>query len=269
MILKFFSRKPPPPPPRDVADLLNGRTAPGVILAPASEGRSYLGGSVVLPPNIRWPSKDGKPLTFLACIDLSELKAAHDFEWLPPDGQLLFFYDSQDQPWGFDPKDRGGWSVLFLNKLAGSGIEQPVPALPRKSVRFIKVDTIPSWERLDDLGLTDSEMDLLIDLQDKQYQGHSQHQIGGFPYPIQGDGMELEAQLASSGVYCGDPEGYKNPRVKELRPGEKDWRLLLQFDSDDDIKAMWGDAGRLYFWVREHDARIGEFGNVWVVLQCY
>jgi hypothetical protein len=42
--------------------------------------------------------------------------------------------------------------------------------------------------------------------------------------------MQLECQLASNGIYCGDPDGYKNPRVAELKSGAADWILLLQID---------------------------------------
>ena len=68
--------------------------------------------------------------------------------------------------------------------------------------------------------------------------------------------------------YCGDGTGYRSEEGLRLAPGAKDWRLLLQFSSDDDLDVMWGDVGDLYFWVREQDARKGDFSNVWLVLQC-
>ncbi len=80
--------------------------------------------------------------------------------------------------------------------------------------------------------------------------------------------MELEAQLASNGVYCGDGSGYQSEEGKRLAVGAKDWRLLLQFSSDDDLGVMWGDLGELYFWVKEQDSVEGDFSDVWLILQC-
>ena len=270
MILKFFRRKPPPPPPRDTASLLKGRTAPAILAKASDAGSSYFGGEVELPKNVPWPSKDGRPLTLLACIDLEEARMAHCVPWLPASGRLLFFYDIEQQPWGYDPKDRGSWSVIHItaDTASSTATSSRAEALARKPVGFVKIESIPSYERVHDLNLNDAETNQLFDLQEKQYQGGRQHQLGGYPSPAQGDDMELECQLASAGVYCGNPEGYKDPRVATLKDGAKDWRLLLQFDSDDDLGVMWGDCGKLYFWVREQDSRAGRFENVWLVLQC-
>lgn len=47
------------------------------------------------------------------------------------------------------------------------------------------------------------------------------------------------------------------------------WRLLLQIDSDDDLGIMWGDLGRIYFWVREPSLRDRSFREAWTILQCH
>ena len=65
-----------------------------------------------------------------------------------------------------------------------------------------------------------------------------------------------------------DSSGYDDPRAKTLEAGAKDWRLLLQMDSDDDLDVMWGDAGILYFWIQADEARRGDFSNAWMILQC-
>lgn len=48
-----------------------------------------------------------------------------------------------------------------------------------------------------------------------------------------------------------------------------DWRLLLQVDTDADLKTKWGDAGRLYYWIREADARAGDFSKIQMVGQSH
>src|SRR5690606_36639600 len=72
---------------------------------------SYFGGQPPAIEGFEWPRKSGSPLAFLACLDLAEIPDV--LPWLPRSGTLLFFYDIENQPWGFDPKDRGSWQVLF------------------------------------------------------------------------------------------------------------------------------------------------------------
>ena len=80
--------------------------------------------------------------------------------------------------------------------------------------------------------------------------------------------MELESQLASNGIYVGDSKGYESEQAKKLEAEAKDWKLLFQFDSDEELDIMWGDCGMIYFWVQEQKARKNEFDNTWLILQC-
>jgi len=80
--------------------------------------------------------------------------------------------------------------------------------------------------------------------------------------------MELESQLVSNGLYCGDETGYNDPRAAALAEGAADWVLLLQVDTDDDAGMMWGDCGLIYFWIRREDLARRDFSNVWMILQC-
>lgn len=80
--------------------------------------------------------------------------------------------------------------------------------------------------------------------------------------------MELECQLVTNGLYCGDSSGYKDPRAESLKAGAANWKLLLQLVSDDDLGVMWGDSGTVYFWVEEQAASVGRFENTWLILQC-
>jgi uncharacterized protein YwqG len=202
---------------------------------------------------------------------LPSLHRALSIDWLPSEGRLLFFYDVESQPWGFDPKDRGSWAVIHIAD--GAGISSP-PALtnttPLRKLSYRAIQSIPSLQRpeLAELALTDREEQIFFDIVQARFGKSAAHQVGGYPDPIQGDEMELECQLVSNGIYCGDASGYQSTRAADLASGAREWRLLLQLASDDQIDTMWGDLGNLYFWVREQDARAGRFENVWMVLQC-
>ena len=280
MFWKWFRSKEDRKPARDVGALTRGLTLPAIHVVKAEvASRSYLGGVPELPPGVPWPEAGGKPLSFLAQIELAELQSVVGFDWLPQTGALLFFYDLESQPWGFDPRDRGKWAVLHLPAAveAASALpgktkhSSPGRILRRAGVTFRSMDSYPPFERetIAALKLSDEEAEALTDLQTRPFQGRPQHQVGGFPSPVQGDIMELECQLVSHGIYCGDESGYRDPRATELGASARDWKLLLEFDSDDDLDVMWGDAGMLYFWVREQDARAGNFADTWLVLQCY
>ena len=263
-------------PPRDVAALVEPLRKPCVLLRTREdESLSAFGGLPPDHPGFRWPIRNGRPLGYLACIDLSEIKA---LDWLPPEGLLLFFYDLDEQPWGFDPKDRGGWAVVHVaDPSTVHGVATTPPgwrkewSLPRSPIRIESGSSVPSWDHpvVEPLALTDVEQDVLIELHDAACGGAPRHQVGGYASPVQTAEMELECQLVSNGLYCGDATGYQDPRAESLKAGAADWRLLLQVDSDDGLGVMWGDLGMLYFWVRAQDARAGDFSNAWLVMQCH
>ena len=275
---RWFGRRRDDTPVRDVAALAAPLAKPAVhIVKTDASSLSHFGGSPSLPPGARWPERDGRPLGFLARLSLPEIHRASPVDWLPETGALLFFYDMEGQPWGFDPRDRGSSAVLLVPDLPA-----PVPqpgaragvsslALPHRNVAFRRIAVLPSWERdsIRALELSDKESDLLIDLAESVFQGEPKHQVSGFPAPVQGDEMELECQLVSNGLYCGDSTGYADERANALKPGAASWRLLLQVDSDDALGVMWGDGGAIYYWVQEEAARAGRFDNTWLVLQCH
>jgi uncharacterized protein YwqG len=41
---------------------------------------------------------------------------------------------------------------------------------------------------------------------------------------------------------------------------------LLQLDSDHEACMMWGDLGRLYFWIKDADFEACRFENTWMIL---
>jgi uncharacterized protein YwqG len=266
-----------PLPLEEVRALAGPLAAAAVHLVPASGvTSSYFRGEPLLPAGVSWPAKNGKRLAFLASIDLASVAEVVSFDWLPRDGRLLFFYDIDGQPWGFDPKDRGSWAVIH-----DAGVAASPPLSSEAPLQFVSPQLIASLPRtyprprsyerpeISALELTDEQSDALIEITDSIYGDGPRHQIGGFPSAVQGDAMELECQLASNGIYAGEPAGYETPQAKALEAGATEWRLLFQVDGDDALNLMWGDCGIIYFWIREEDARARRFDKAWLVLQCH
>ncbi len=276
---RIFGKKQDNAPERDVDELAAPLAAPAIHLVTGdAPTRSHFGGSPRLPSDVSWPERNGAKLGFLARLSLSEIRAAHPVPWLPSEGALLFFYDMEHQPWGYDPKDRGSSAVLLVPDLSNSleqcdadaDADDNASPFPYLNIALRRIQVLPSeqHEAVRALHLTDPEFDAFCDLGDAPFDGRPKHQVSGFPAPVQGDDMELECQLVSNGIYCGNPSGYKDPRVPELTPGAANWRLLLQLDTDDTLDVMWGDCGTIYYWIREEEAKSGNFANTWLIQQC-
>jgi uncharacterized protein YwqG len=240
-------------------------------------GVSKIGGTPDLPEGVEWPSWNGKPMSFIAQVRLADAVTFDAAEALPKNGILYFFYGAEQSTWGFDPKDRGSWKVIHFD---GDAVKlrraEPPQALPEHgrfsacSVSFSNELSLPPWESLcvEKLRLSDRESDDYFDLLYGTAEDQVIHKMLGHPDPIQGD-MQLECQLVFHGLYTGDASGYEDSRRAELEKGAEDWQLLLQIDSDDNAQMTWGDAGRLYFWIRKQDLQKRNFENVWMILQCY
>lgn len=254
---------------------LRAMAAPSLRPFASDAGRSRLGGLPSLGAEFAWPDRNGRSMSFLAQIDLAEVREAGGPDWLPDRGMLFFFYDDEDGAWGFSPDDRGGWAVLY-DAAPQDRVGRPLPP-SAPATHFVPCpvamraqESLPSPQRLqvDPDALDEAAWDSLYDTVSANDGDPPWHQIGGWPQPIQNDEMELECQFAANGLYSSDAAVYGSDAAKALAPGASDWRLLLQLDSDPACEMMWGDAGMLYFWIRENEARAGDFSNVWMILQC-
>jgi uncharacterized protein YwqG len=240
-------------------------------------GQSRIGGLPDLPEGLTWPVFDGRRLAFIAQLNLADFAPLLPLGEIPAAGFLLFFYDERQQAWGFDPQDRGSSRVVFVPSgvalhPAPPSQEEEQRAFPLCIVSDIRATlTVPGYESplIKSLGLSSDEDDQYFDgVLQPLSPPDGFHQFGGYAEPVQGD-MQLECQLVTHGVYVGEPAGYKDPRRASLEPGAADWRLLLQVDSDDNAAMMWGDAGRLYYWIRKQDLASRRFAETWTILQCH
>jgi uncharacterized protein YwqG len=238
---------------------------------------SRIGGRPALVNPELWPKYKGKSLAFIAQLNLEDLPPEMQSDVLPSKGLLYFFYVADQSTWGYDPAHKGSWAVLYTENVpADTPLTEFPTDLPEhgrfreKPVRLEKSISIPDPNSiLPGKNLGEKQEDEIADVygQFTEY-GGSIHQLLGYPAQIQGD-MQLECQLVSNGLYCGDETGYNDPRAGELKKGASQWRLLLQVDTDNDTDMMWGDSGRIYFWIKDSDLKNMSFVKAWMVLQCY
>jgi uncharacterized protein YwqG len=256
------------------AILLKTITTPEDQLA---SGRTKIGGRPDLPQGFQWPVFDDNHLAFIAQLNLEEIAPYDTEHLLPGTGILYFFYDANQEIWGFDPGDSGGWKVIYFdgdpNTLQRMDFPESIPEDARFQACRIEIKnepSLPAWESvyIEELNLSEEESDAYSEITGVDYDTDFNHKLLGHPCQIQDD-MQLECQLVSNGLYCGDSSGYEDPRRAVLEKSVKDWRLLLEIDSDERAGMMWGDTGRLYFWIKDADLKKRQFDKVWMILQCY
>lgn len=254
-------------------------------------GASRIGGSPDFPAGREWPSwHASRPemrggsivhteatqshLHFIAQIQLKDVAGFQGAKCLPQQGMLFFFFDAESQPWGYDPNDRGGARVLFFDGRSSDLIRtsRPAPEGDYSShpcaLSCVQEWTLPSWNELAlDTDHYDDYEELLADLYEMPSDGCPEplHRLLGHSQNVQNE-MKLECELVSHGVYCGDSSGYD---TQEFATGANDWQLLLQIDTDDRPGWMWGDSGRIYYWIRRQDLAERRFDKAWAILQCY
>ena len=249
------------------------------------------GGVPDVPKDFVWPvfemagSKEGPvkclPLSFLVqfnCADIAEL----DKEGLlPKSGLLSFFYEMDSQCWGFDPRDKGCARVFWFED-----VQNLVPAdFPRdlqEEFRFPVVgitaeanDYLPDWQ---DFATAKKEFEHDWDQFEEERimlgceEDSNASKLLGWPDVIQNN-MTCECELVTRGHYLGNTwdEIPEADIQYALQNSIREWQMLLQLDTveTEDFGLMFGDCGRLYFYIRKTDLAERRFDRVWLILQCY
>ncbi|MCH6259491.1 DUF1963 domain-containing protein, partial [Puniceicoccaceae bacterium K14] len=151
-----------------------------------------------------WPTWNGKPQSFLAQLDLSEISQA-DSSFLPSTGYLYFFYDQEQGVWGFDPQDIGGWKVLYTEASIETFTERSAPEglveeyiYKAKAIVSKRIETIPGAQLLPNYPTgDDEEWDAYEDKRSAPFENQPRHQMFGYCSPVQNAEMDVECQLAS------------------------------------------------------------------------
>ncbi len=240
-------------------------------------GVSKVGGLPDMPLDIPWPKWGTDPLSFIAQFRMSDV-AKYDIDnLLPTDGMMYFFYDAYQDAWGSDPADAGSCKVIYFNGDLTSIVRRKAPRnLPQEArfgncrVSFSQEDSFPASESHDvfKLDMSIQEMSAYQNISQplvEYFELHSTHRLLGNPDIVQDD-MQVECQLATQGFHHDNDSGDNDPS-----PGVRaaDWRLLLQIGTEERIGMMWGDSGRLYFWIPKDALATHDFDKVWTMLQCY
>lgn len=219
-----------------------------------------------------------KPLHFIALIRLVDIAPHAPTLGLPETGALIFFFDAERAQGTFWPEARGAWRILYardedelvlvenppvhVDEFVASTLTFELQYSLPEDIRSetgdadLRVYGSPEYEKVHRTLLGGSAHDQVI------------HQLGGAPQEVQ-NGLMIQCQLASNGVDCGNPEDYQQPRARSLAAGARDWRLVLQVDSDEPGPGWsWGDVGRLYYCLHKDDLAAARFDRAWFAEQC-
>jgi uncharacterized protein YwqG len=239
-----------------------------------SIGTSKIGGLPDLPSGISWPTYKDLPQSFIAQIRLDDVRQYDVDKVLPEQGMLWFFYDAQQETFGADPADRGGWQVFFSDDTHPSLQHTSAPTkLPADSqfhacsLRITSEITLSQQPKLEipNFDWTKEEQQkyeqLLSTFPDSADRALPHNRLLGNPDTIQDD-MRSQCQLVSHGV-----TDENDPRAAELSSGAKNWHLLFQVDSDEHAGMRWADNGLLYYWIEQADLAARRFDATWLVLQ--
>ena len=259
-------------------------------LAESPEGASKFGGEPDLPPGHEWPYYEGKPLSFLAQIDLAEASKYDTEGLLPKSGILSFFYECEEQPWGYDPKDEGSFKV-YLFPEGTKLVRTPVPEdmedylkFSEYGMRFSSHTGYPDLYELEDYAAengigypeySDDEDDELWDsyMEWTERDGAENTKLLGYAELVQNPMREQCVEVAERGYYLGNGDYSKQLTDKdraEIKAKRQDWLLLFQLGDDiaETIGTMFGDCGNIYFWIRKQDLAECRFDKTWCILQC-
>lgn len=249
---------------------------------------SKIGGKPFLPNDFEWPlytcKDDGvtRPLSFLCQINLSDVKQYDSEGLLPPEGMLYFFYECEAFRWGFDPEDKGAARVFYFENTEGFvPCELPEDlaedySMPEIAVMFSGRNSYPKFEELEchsDIECDWEEYDeMLARLGVNIDEDPEDHKLLGYADIIQNE-MLTECERVNRGLYCGNPESYRNTPdevTASIQNEAKNWTLLLQLYTieTDDFEWMFGDCGMIYFYIKREDLAARRFDKAWYAVQC-
>lgn len=215
-------------------------------------GSSKMGGFPDLPDSIEWPVNDGRAMSFLMQINLSELFEKQGTTALPTNGLLYFFIDYLTATDGlFSERITVNCKVCYFEDQFGDGTKE----LTRQSGGDYLPKTYPSCAITyrPEQSLPSSFSDLVPEQFDLELFNTASSFLDGYSVL---PGQEIKTKLL----------GYPD-LIAQDDVSSDGACLLLQIDSIIDLGLKWGNNGRLYFMIDENDLSQSLFDHVSVHLQ--
>lgn len=255
-------------------------------------GASRFGGVPDVPADFVWPVFEtdtyddkeikARPLSFIAQFNCEEIAPLDTEGLLPETGVLSFFYEMDSMRWGFDPRDKGCARVFWfedVSALAPARVPEDLAEYFRFPTLQITAERELSYPNGEDFTLEpDASWDwddfnetlAMLGAEDPD----NCSKLLGWPDQIQGN-MTMECEFISRGYYLGSGWDKVTPEDRQYaeQTSQENWRLLFQLDTveseNDDFELMFGDCGRIYFYIRKEDLLAKRFDRVWLILQCF
>lgn len=226
-------------------------------------GQSKIGGQPDLPEGMEWPAfKDGKPLAFLAQINLAEVASVSKLPGLPASGLLSFFsvfgWQSEDDADPQLPPGRyeHGWTRVLYHPGSHKALQRcrtpsDVNSFRAAKVTFVAITCFPTDTKEPAIAKLKWKRDVKEKYNDfvMAYNGARDHQLGN----------------PARNLLLGYAD-YEQDFVKEV--ADENLQLLFQLGSDENARMCWGDGGFIYFWVRPKDLARRNFARIFTDYQC-
>lgn len=249
-------------------------------------GISKFGGKPDVPKDFKWFYYEGedyngetlnRPLSFLAQINCEEVKKYDEDNLLPKKGILYFFYELSTMTWGFDPRDKGSAKVFYFDGSITDLIRADFPddmqddfKLTQIQLSFSSKYDLPYYEEFNEI-YDYEDWDKYDEIRvSKGYEEEEViNKLLGYANVIQ-NGMLLECEKVTNEIYCGNEIEIDSEKLKQMEKNCSQWQLLFQLDTVimDDFELMFGDCGRIYFYIKKDDLKNCKFDDCWLILQC-
>ena len=216
---------------------------------------SKIGGAPFMPKGSTFPvDKNGKPMYFLAQINLSEFENVADF---PTTGMLYFFLSENAM---YDQESTNNVAVIHLEVGSTDELESIT------NEEEITYEDLP-FNIATAYVLTPSKSIEIAPLSDIAFDGKMGYEFwrsyGEEEYDIRD---KYSAAVSAAGHKMG---GYAHFAQEDPRSPDHNEVLLLQLDSDDKIGMKWGDMGVAHFFINRDDLEKRDFSKVTFHWDCH